>query len=130
MKKVLTLISVMILSCAVLSAQEFKLNESGYFKAGGVDAMAFDDFYPEGHQGGVAVIMNARRILTNGDIRFEPTPGQWQPLPMKVKREVEGNKIITYLAYPDSSRHLTGFNPMVYPDMQLTYTVTLESYGN
>lgn len=129
MKKVLALISVMILSCAVLSAQEFKLNESGYFKAGGVDAMAFDDFYPEGHQGGVAVIMNARRILTNGDIRFEPTPGQWQPLPMKVKREVEGNKIITYLAYPDSSRHLTGFNPMVYPDMQLTYTVTLESYG-
>ena len=39
--------------------------------------MAFSDFYPEGHQGGVCVIMNGHRIATNGDIRLEATPGQW-----------------------------------------------------
>ena len=27
--------------------------------------MAFSDFYPEGHQGGVCVIMNGHRIATS-----------------------------------------------------------------
>ena len=62
-------------------AQTFQLNSDGYFNAGGTDVMAFSDFYPEGHQGGVCVIMNGHRIATNGDIRLEATPGQWQPVP-------------------------------------------------
>ena len=64
-----------------ISAQTFKLNSDGYFNAGGTDVMSFSDFYPEGHQGGVCVIMNGHRIATNGDIRLEATPGQWQPVP-------------------------------------------------
>jgi len=111
------------------TAQTFKLNESGYFNAGGTDVMVFSDFYPEGHQGGVCVIMNGKRIATNGDIRMEPTPGQWQPVPKQLSRKVESNRIVTTLCYPDSSRHLTGFNPMVYPDYQFTYTVTVEPQG-
>ena len=51
------------------SAQTFRMNEAGYFNAGGTDVMAFSDFYPEGHQGGVCVIMNGLRIATNGDRR-------------------------------------------------------------
>ncbi len=92
--------------------------------------MAFDDIYPEGHQGGVCVIMNGQRIATNGDIRLEATPGQWQPVPKQLKREVTGNAIIATLCYPDSSRHLTGFNPMIYPDLNLIYTVKVEGKGN
>ena len=91
--------------------------------------MAFSDFYPEGHQGGVCVIMNGQRIATNGDIRMEATPGQWQPVPKQLSRKTEGNRIVTTLCYPDSSRHLTGFNPMVYPDYQFTYQVKVESQG-
>ena len=98
------------------SAQTFRLNEAGYFNAGGTDVMAFSDFYPEGHQGGVCVIMNGQRIATNGDIRLEATPGQWQPVPKQLNRKAEGGRITTALCYPDSSRHLTGFNPMVYPN--------------
>ena len=60
----------------LMSAQNFKLEENEYFNVGGVDVMAFSDFYPEGHQGGVCVIMNGRRMATNGDIRLEATPGQ------------------------------------------------------
>ena len=52
------------------------LYDSGYFNHEGVDAMAFDDFYPEGHQGGISFIMNGKRVATNGDIRFDETPGQ------------------------------------------------------
>ena len=32
-----------------IQAQVFRLNASGYFNRDGVDVMAFNDFYPEGH---------------------------------------------------------------------------------
>ena len=127
MRKLLT--GLTLLAVQMLSAQTFQLLPDGYFNQGGVDVMAFSDFYPEGHQGGVCVIMNGQRIATNGDIRMEATPGQWQPVPKQLSRKVEGNRIITTLCYPDSSRHLTGFNPMVYPDYQFTYQVNVESQG-
>ncbi len=114
------------------SAQTFQLTNEGYFNAGGTDVMAFSDFYPEGHQGGVCVIMNGHRIATNGDIRLEATPGQWQPVPKQLSRRVvagNGGQIVTTLCYPDSSRHLTGFNPMVYPEWHVNYTVTVEPQG-
>jgi len=131
MKKVFRkiLVPVMVSIAVTAQAQTFRLNADGYFNAGGTDVMAFSDFYPEGHQGGVCVIMNGQRIATNGDIRLEATPGQWQPVPKQLSRKAEGNRITTTLCYPDSSRHLTGFNPMVYPDWHVNYTVTVEPQG-
>ena len=43
----------------------FVLNKLEYFEKGGVNVMAYQDIYPEGHQGGVAVIMHGKRIATN-----------------------------------------------------------------
>ena len=57
-------------------AQQFQLTPSGYFRNRGVDVMAFDDIYPEGHQGGLGIIMHGHRVATNGDLRLEATPGQ------------------------------------------------------
>ena len=128
MKRLITILTVLSVT-VILDAQEYRLNEKGYFNYEGVDAMAFDDFYPEVHQGGISFIMNGKRVATNGDIRFDETPGQWQPVPKKTGRTIEGQKIITTLCYPDSSRHETGFNPMVYPDVNLSYTVSLEPSG-
>ena len=116
--------------CGVLSmsSQEFKLSSSGYFQNRGVDVMAFDDIYPEGHQGGVSIIMHGNRVATNGDIRLEPTPGQWQPVPIQRDRkpDISGNTITAQMSFPDTSRHLTGFNPMIYPDLQFNYTITVK----
>jgi len=113
------------------AAQNFRLDTTGYFRSEGVDVMAFDDIYPEGHQGGVSVIMHGNRILTNGDIRLEPTPGQWQPLPKQLRRvaDIATNTITAYMAYPDSSKHVTGFNPMIYPKLELNYTVKIRGEG-
>ena len=111
------------------AAQNFQLTKGGYFKNAGVDVMAFDDIYPEGHQGGVCIIMNGHRVATNGDIRLEATPGQWQPVPKQLGREVGDNSITATMMYPDSTRHLTGFNPMIYPDLNLTYKVRVEAKG-
>ena len=98
----------------------FKLNEHGYFQNGGADVIVFEDIYPEGHQSGVSIIMHGNRIAANGDVRFEQTPGQWQPVPKQLTREVnkEAGTVITTLKYPDEARHLNGFNPMIYPDFE------------
>ncbi|MDR0972727.1 MAG: glycoside hydrolase family 9 protein [Prevotellaceae bacterium] len=135
MRKILVLaLSVcgLLISTSTVYSQQFKLNSSGYFQDRGVDVMAFADIYPEGHQGGVALIMHGHRVGTNGDLRFEPTPGQWQPLPKQKNRVADEatNTIKAYMAYPDSSKHLTGFNPMIYPDLVLNYEVTVKGVGN
>ena len=121
----------LIVGSGIVRAQEFKLNSSGYFRNGGVDVMAFDDIYPEGHQGGLCIIMHGNRVATNGDIRLEATPGQWQPVPIQRTRKVDAlaNTITATLSYPDSSRHITGFNPMIYPDLQFNYSVTVKGEG-
>ena len=123
--------SLLLLSCVVVAmAQHFSLSDKGYFRNEGVDVMAFDDIYPEGHQGGVCLIMHGNRIATNGDLRLEPTPGQWQPVPKQLGRTVEGQAITASLCFPDSSRHMTGFNPMIYPDLQMRYNVRVEPKGD
>ena len=121
-------LAIVLLPCRI-QGQDFRLNATGYFNRDGVDVMAFNDFYPEGHQGGISILMHGHRVASNGDIRFEPTPGQWQPVPKQLDRRIDGERIVTTLCYPDSSRHFTGFNPMIYPDVQLNYTVTLEPSG-
>ena len=110
----------------------FRLDpETGYFSNGGVDVFAFSDFYPEGHQGGVSLLMHGERIAANGDVRFETAPGQWQPVPKQLERitDPEGQSIRTRLRYPDEERHLKGFNPMVYPDCAFEYTVSVRAEG-
>lgn len=107
----------------------FELTEKGYFKSHGVNIMAFSDFYPAGHQAGVGLIMNGHRIATNGDVRFEPTPGQWQPVPKQLERNVDkdASVIDTKLSYPDKNNHLRGFNPMIFPDLEMEYHVRVQA---
>ncbi|MBQ3657186.1 MAG: glycoside hydrolase family 9 protein [Bacteroidales bacterium] len=119
-----------LLNCLKINAQEFKITESEYLNNCGVDVVAFSDYYPEGHQGGVTIIMNGKRLATNGDVRLEPTPGQWQPVPKKVSRQVDGNVITATMCFPDTSRHLKGFNPAVYPDLAFYYKVETKPEGN
>lgn len=105
---------------------------AGYFRNAGVDVMAFDDIYPAGHQSGVSILMHGNRVATNGDIRFEQTPGQWQPLPKQGERKLSEaeNSITTRLHYPDLDNHLQGFNPMIYPDCVLDYEVKVRGCGD
>ena len=105
---------------------------SGYFRNRGVDVMAFSDYYPVGHQSGVSIIMHGKRIATNGDIRFEQTPGQWQPTSKQLSREVDykNSSIITKLKYPDLEHNLCNFNPMIYPNFEFEYSVTTTGDGD
>jgi endoglucanase len=79
MKKTLIILGLILIVPHSYSQQSFVLNKAEYFERGGVNVMAYQDIYPEGHQGGVAVIMHGKRLATNGDLRLDETPGQWQP---------------------------------------------------
>ena len=108
-----------------------KLNDLEYFEMPGVNVMAFQDIYPEGHQAGVSIIQNGVRVATNGDLRLDPTPGQWQPMPKQNKRVVnrQTNEITSWLSYPDPERNRAGFNPIDYPDLKLSYQVHVRGEG-
>ena len=110
-------------------SQKLSLNDQEYFEMPGLNVMVFHDYYPEGHQGGVSIILNGERIVSNGDLRLEPAPGQWQPVPKLGERMVDSaNQTITaHLAYPDSSKHLKGFNPIVYPDLHFSYQIRVQA---
>jgi endoglucanase len=132
MKKILIICAIVLIPAGLFPQQKtFILNELEYFENGGVNVMAFQDIYPEGHQGGVAIIMHGSRIATNGDLRLDETPGQWQPIPKQKKRTVDpgGNIITTYLTYPDSAINRKGYNPIIYPDLNFNYTVKTRAEG-
>lgn len=121
-----------VLAAGVLSAQfagaELALNDKDYFEAAGLNVIVFSDIYPEGHQTGVTVIQHGVRVAANGDLRLEASPGQWSPVPVAGERTVDGNaqRITQTLSYPDASRDRKGFNPIIYPDLELTYHVRVE----
>jgi hypothetical protein len=113
------------------SQPTLQLNDQEYLEMPGLNVMAFQDIYPEGHQAGVSIIQNGVRVATNGDLRLDTTPGQWQPMPKQDKRIVnkQGNEITTWLSYPDPARNRTGFNPIDYPDLHLSYQVHVRGEG-
>jgi endoglucanase len=117
---------LLLLSCKSNSHQnKLMINDQNYFELPGLNVMVFEDIYPEGHQGGVGFIQNGVRVATNGDIRLEMTPGQFQPTPKVGPRTVDKdkNEISVRLWYPDTTRNRRGFNQLFYPDLTFKYTV-------
>jgi hypothetical protein len=107
------------------------INDQEYLEMRGLNVMLASDYYPEGHQGGVSVIQNGQRVATNGDLRLEPTPGQWQPTPAVGKREIDRTtqEISVRLAYPDEKQNRKGLNPIAYPDLKMSYAVKVRPDG-
>jgi len=108
-----------------------KLNDLEYLEYRGVNVMLAHDFYPESHQGGVGVIQNGLRVATNGDIRLEPTPGQWQPTPKVGKRMIDKQKqeVSVRYEFPNEEIDRKGFNPIVYPDLHFRYVTRVVPAG-
>lgn len=109
------------------SQQNLVINEKGYFEMPGLNVMLFSDFYPEGHQSGLTIIQHGVRVAANGDLRLEISPGQWSPVPKAGESIIdkEHKSISKKLWYPDSIRNRSGFNPISYPDLIFSYTVTV-----
>jgi endoglucanase len=113
------------------SEEALSLNDQEYLEMRGLNVMLAHDYYPEGHQGGVGIIQNGQRVATNGDLRLEPTPGQWQATPVVGLRQIDRSvqEISVHMTYPDYSKDRRGFNPMSYPDLKLAYSVRVRPEG-
>ena len=93
--------------------------------------MLAQDFYPEGHQGGVGVIQNGLRVATNGDLRLDATPGQWSPIPKVGGHSIDKatQTIRVQMHYPNEDMDRHGFNPIIYPDLHFSYSVRVVPVG-
>ncbi|MEO5775118.1 MAG: cellulase N-terminal Ig-like domain-containing protein [Sphingomicrobium sp.] len=126
MKIIAALLASAVIAAPV-AAQDLTLNAKGYFAKPGLNVMVFNDYYPEGHQTGVTIVQHGTRVAANGDLRLDPSPGQWSPMPMTVTRTVDPktNMISQTLTYPNPETNRHGFNPVFYPDLKLDYRVSV-----
>lgn len=116
---------------AITKPAAMKLNSQEYLEYQGVNVMLAHDFYPESHQGGVGIIQNGIRVATNGDLRLEPTPGQWQPTP-KVGKRISNpatQEVSVQMAFPNEALDRKGFNPIIYPNLKFSYTTRVQPAG-
>ncbi|HEU0100378.1 MAG TPA: glycoside hydrolase family 9 protein [Allosphingosinicella sp.] len=118
-------------SAAAAQAPQLRIVERGYFARPGLNVMVFNDYYPEGHQTGVTIVQHGTRVAANGDVRLDPSPGQWSPMPVARDRSVDekSGTISQILAYPDPKTNGRGFNPVFYPRLDLSYRVAVTALG-
>jgi hypothetical protein len=88
-----------------VSPSTLSLNESGYFERRGWNLLNFSNRYGlfgDEKASGVEIIHHGVRTATNGDVRLNPTPEQWDSIPQVVRRQVnrKENSIETFLKYP------------------------------
>jgi endoglucanase len=128
----------LLLACgipALLAAgpgsSDLRLGAQGYLTKPGLDVFVFTDIYPDGHQTGVTIIQHGVRVAANGDLRLEPAPGQWSPMPASGERQVDAatGTVTQKLRYPDPTKNAKGFNPIFYPDLDLGYSVHVTPAG-
>lgn len=126
------LATVVALSTQRAAGESLALNDLEYLDMPGLNVMLAHDFYPEGHQGGISIIQNGRRVAANGDLRLDRTPGQWSPVPAHVGERIvdsEAESIRCRFQYPDESRNRKGFNPIAYPELEFTYDISVRPDG-
>ena len=88
------------------NSDNLTLNDRGYFEARGLNVLVFSNWYSSDFSdskiSGVELIHHGVRTATNGDVRLNPTPGQWDPIPVFKERKIdrEQKRIEAFSAYP------------------------------
>lgn len=86
---------------------KIELNDSAYYEIPGVNVLMFTNWYNENFSdskmSGIEIIHHGKRTVTNGDVRLNSTPEQWDPIPKFNRKEVdrENNIVKAWLEYPD-----------------------------
>jgi hypothetical protein len=75
------------------TTRELRLNDSLYFEKHGFNLLVFsnmyDNLFDDSKISAVEIIHHGVRTATNGDVRLNPTPGQWDPIARFVERKVD-----------------------------------------
>lgn len=70
-------------------SRKWTVNDKEYIETPGFNVLVFNDYYPEGKQGGIEFIQHDNRIASNGFINIEPGGGKKFPLPERAIRTVD-----------------------------------------
>ena len=88
------------------SSHALRLNDLGYFETRGLNVLVYsnwyNDLFSDSKISGIEIIHHEVRTATNGDVRLEPTPEQWDAIPKFVDRKIDGRTqtIEAFLEYP------------------------------
>jgi hypothetical protein len=115
----------LLLMCLALSggpviAADLHLNDQDYFETQGLSVLAYQNTFHEVFRdqklSGVEIILHGERIATDGEVRLQPTPEQWDVVPKFTQRR--------HGALPDQLIAYSG-----YPDLALSYRIELTAEG-
>ncbi len=94
------------------------LNDKEYFETRGLNVLVFSNWYDglfsDSKTSGVELIHHGLRSVTNGDLRLQTTPEQWDPIPKFKERKI--NK---------AEQSIEAF--MEYPDYQFEYSIKVQA---
>ncbi len=85
---------------------KLKINDLDYFETRGLNVFVFSNWYDgnfsDAKISSVEIIHHGVRTATNGDVRLNSTPEQWDPIPKFIERKInkDENCIEVYLSYP------------------------------
>jgi endoglucanase len=84
-----------------------QINDLDYLDAPGLSVLVyqnrFHDVFRDQKLGGVEIILHGERIATDGELRLQPTPEQWDSVPKFTARKHGPipNQLISFSEYPD-----------------------------
>ena len=97
---------VLLLNQPQEKTNALRLNDLEYFETRGLNVLVFsnwyNDLFSDSKMSGIEIIHHEVRTATNGDVRLNPTPEQWDPIPQFIERRVDKNarSIEAFLKYP------------------------------
>ena len=105
--RVLLAVLSIFLASPALAKDDLTLNDKDYFEKPGLNVLVFSNWYDglfsDSKTSGVELIHHGERTVTNGDVRLNATPEQWDMTPMFKERKVNRTEqsIEAFLHYPD-----------------------------
>jgi endoglucanase len=90
-----------------LVSQTLKVNDLEYFEGRGLNVLVFSNqyngFFFDEKTAGIEIIQHGVRTATGGAVRLQPTPEQWDKIPVMTNRSVDKGKdaISVSLRYDD-----------------------------
>jgi endoglucanase len=103
----ISVIMILVLMSNMALSQKLRLNELGYLETRGLDVLVFSNqyngFFFDEKTSGIELIHHGVRTATGGAVRLQPTPEQWDRIPVMKERTLDkkNNSIQVKLRYDD-----------------------------
>lgn len=107
--RIVWLVAAALVQPGIAMALELRVSPNETLEMQGLsvilDQMHFHPVFRDEKNAGIQIILHDERIATDGAVRLSPTPEQWDPVPLFVKRErgPGPDQVTVVSAYPNRS---------------------------